>query len=51
MAVVGKEPFGAPGWGFWASAHQAEASPGDVFLSAAVPINYWVPSSAVDGND
>jgi prepilin-type N-terminal cleavage/methylation domain-containing protein/prepilin-type processing-associated H-X9-DG protein len=38
-------------WGFWASAHQAEASPGDVFLGAAVPINYRVPSASVDDSD
>jgi prepilin-type processing-associated H-X9-DG protein len=30
-------------WCLWASASCAESSPGDVFLSSAVPINYQVP--------
>jgi prepilin-type processing-associated H-X9-DG protein len=44
--VVDPETYPLAGWGGWASAHSPGVSPGDLLLSAAVPINYRVPAGS-----
>lgn len=44
--AIDPETYPLAGWGGWASAHSVGVSPGDVLLSAAVPINYRVPAGS-----